>query len=513
MTRTLLTAAACGLLVPPAFSRTFVYNHENVLGTSLELRVDAATEQAADAAEARTLAEVDRLTAVLSTYRPDSEISRWLAAPHGPVAVSPDLHAVLLACDRWESLSGGAFNARVEILTQLWKQSAAAGSVPDNDHIAAALERMKAPAWHLAGGTAERTGDCPVSVNALAKGYIIQKAGECAHHTPDVSAVLLNIGGDLQVWGGGEHTVSIANPHADAENAAPLTQAVLHAQSLATSGSYRRGTDAAGRHRSHIFDPRTGQPADGVLSASVIAADATTADALATVFCVLPPAESVRMARSLPGVSCLIVTEHGIVRSTGWPEAPGAAFVQTPAAEPEKKDPPGEKKDPPAADNAAAAWGLTHELLVNYEINAPGGGRVHRPYIAIWVEDKAGIPVRTLTLLMKPGKGDRWLPDLKRWHRSDRARQEAGGKALAPAISAATRQPGAYSVVWDGTGNDGTAIPPGTYTLYIEAAREHGTYQIMKKEITVGGAPIQEKMEGNVEIKSAALEYRQKAAK
>ena len=65
-------------------------------------------------------------------------------------------------------------------------------------------------------------------------------------------------------------------------------------------------------------------------------------------------------------------------------------------------------------------------------------------------------------------------------------------------------------MVWDGKDDHGQPLDPGTYTVCIEAAREHGTYQIIRKTITIADRPLHEDLKGNVEIKSAAIDYRRK---
>ena len=92
-------------------AESFSYSHENVLGTSLELRVTADSQALAKAAETSVLAEVDRLAKVLSTWSKDSEILRWQNSSQ-PLAISDDLAAVLHACDHWTTNSLGAFNVR-----------------------------------------------------------------------------------------------------------------------------------------------------------------------------------------------------------------------------------------------------------------------------------------------------------------------------------------------------------------------------------------------------------------
>lgn len=415
-----------------AHAETFSFHHENVLGTSMELRVSTGSEASARKAETLVLAEIDRLTAVLSTWSETSEISRWLASGKTNT-LSIDLAAVLKECDHWAANSHGAFSIHVK---------------PD----------PKA-----------------VTVDALAKGYIIDKAIEKA--AGEVKSISLNIGGDLRTTG--TETISIADPRNDAENAAPLSTLTLRGQALATSGNYRRGN--------HIIDPRIGKPVDHIAGATVAAPDATTADALATIFNVLQPAESLAMADSLPGVSCLIVSREGkVFRSREWLDA--APTLTLTAA-----DAPG------------------HEMTIDFELNKPEAERYLRPYVAIWIEDKDDYPVRTLSLwILKGEKGLRWLPDLKRWSRSDKTRRLADTTDIVPLITSATRNPGKYSVTWDGLDDNKKPLPAGEYTLYIEAAREKGTYQIIKHAFKVG-EPFKKDLGGNIEIKAASVDYHQKA--
>ena len=108
--------------------------------------------------------------------------------------------------------------------------------------------------------------------------------------------------------------------------------------------------------------------------------------------------------------------------------------------------------------------------------------------------------------------GPRWHGDLKRWYRDDQLRRLADDTDLIDTVSRATRQPGKYTVTWDGKDDHGKPLGPGTYTVCIEAAREHGTYQLIRKEVTIAGKPFAEDLKGNVEMKSASIEYRRKGA-
>ena len=105
--------------------------------------------------------------------------------------------------------------------------------------------------------------------------------------------------------------------------------------------------------------------------------------------------------------------------------------------------------------------------------------------------------------------GPRWHRDLLRWYRNDAVRKLADKRDLIGTISGATRGSGQYKAVFDGKDDAGQLLPAGKYTLFIEVAREHGTYQLIRHPLTLGTEPIAEtKLKSNVEIQSASVEYR-----
>ncbi len=296
-------------------ARPFVFQHENVLGTSLELRLVAADERCALQAEAAALAEIDRLCLILSGYSGTSEFARWQTTRNEDVEVSPELAEVLESAEAWRIRTNGAFNPGVKAVADLLRGAADFASAGVES--SAILSELQVPLWRVDrnASRATRLTALAVSLDAIAKGYIVHRAAARASAVPGVADVLLNIGGDIQHFGDTPVVAGIANPFAPSENVPPIATVRVHNEALATSGGYRRGFSVGGEWHSHIIDPYTRRPANGIVSASVVAPDGGTADALSTAFSVLEPSESVALAESFDGISCLMIDEGGTLHS------------------------------------------------------------------------------------------------------------------------------------------------------------------------------------------------------
>jgi thiamine biosynthesis lipoprotein ApbE len=405
--------------------------------------------------------------------------------------VSPELIEVLGLFDQWRNRTGGALDASAEAITRVWSKAAAEHRMPSSEEIAAGVAAAKGRHWTLdaAHGTATHLDSTPLALNSFAKSYIVGHAADAALATAGVTAAVVNIGGDLVVRGNWTEPVRIADPRSDAENAEPADRLSIRDAAVATSGNYRRGVEIAGKHYSHIVDPRTGQPVDHVISATVVASDPAEAGALATSMCVLQPEESRRLAP--PGVEYLLIAADGKrIESAGWKRLRAAGMAMSPA---------------PAPAPAAGTWDPAYELTINLEIARISEMRAHRPYVAVWIEDADKFPVRTIALwFQKP----RWLPELKAWYRADHLRSTTEGNDITGSVSSATRPPGKYKLKWDGKDNKGNLVKAGKYTVNIEAAREHGTYQIIRKEMDFDGKPADIQLPGGTELSAVSLEYR-----
>ena len=481
--------------------RLWNFHHEQLLGTSVQLTVRAASQADARRAEAAALAAMDGDEARLSAWRAQSEFSRWQRTRFAAVPVSEELFSVLSGFDQWRARTHGALDPSVEAATRLWQRAASEGRRPSDREIAETLEAIQQPHWALdyEHRTATRLSDTPLALASFVKSWIVARAADAALAS-GASGVLINAGGDVVARGAMTQIVEIADPATAADNASSIDAVVVHDRAVATSGGARRGFQIAqaaavqSPEFSHLIDPATARPVGHVLSSTVIARDAATAGALATAFAVMPVETSRALAATVPGVDYMLLLADGArVASPGWSSySVGGKPQLTPAAATKTKP-------------AAGLWNPHFELAIEVNLPQMHDARYRRPYVAVWVEDGDHYPVRTLALWTE---NPRWLPDLKRWYHDDQIRGMSEGGDISRTVGSATRPAGKYSLLWDGKDNQGKPVKAGAYTICIEASREHGGYQLQQQQINFNGQPQHMQLPAGQELGSILLDYR-----
>lgn len=275
------------------------------MGTSYAVRVVTPADAPAVSLESlrqRVAARLEHLENVFSTYRPDSEVSRFNAYPEqGWFGVSPDFLDVLEQAVTVSQLTGGAFDATIGPLVELWGFGAGdtPGRIPDRE----ALDRLLSDA----GSEYLQLRESPPAVrrtqpgvqldfSAIAKGYAVDRVWELLSEA-GLAAYLVDVGGEVRTRGrradGRNWSIGVENPDGfGVAEAVPLRDAAI-----ATSGDYRNFFEYEGRRYSHVLDPRTGWPISHELTAvSVISTTAVVADALATALLVLGPETGFELA-------------------------------------------------------------------------------------------------------------------------------------------------------------------------------------------------------------------------
>lgn len=288
--------------------------HEPYLGTVVSVRIGARTKRRAESCEAVLLASLERYEAQFSLFRHDSELSAWRRGEVG--RPSPTLVRLLTLGEHWRSASGGVLNPAVGVVAERWKQAEAKQLVPSDDELTSLSASIAGPRYEIDHqGQVRPAGDCSsLTFHALAKGFIVDLAAQEAF-AAGATSILLNVGGDLLHLGEGELNVGVEDPQRAFDNAGPLCVVRLARRGMATSGGSRRGYRIGDAWFSHVLDPRTGYPVDHIASASALASDAATSDAIATVLSVVPPDEGLAFVAGLPSadgdVAACVVAADG----------------------------------------------------------------------------------------------------------------------------------------------------------------------------------------------------------
>ena len=295
--------------------------HEPLMGTAIEIQLTLRGEDRDDEARSfvdSAIEEMVRLQNVFSSIDQSSEFSRWSRGE--VVHASNELELVLAEALRWQLDSGGRFTPAVAELTSLWNRAQAEGRLPDREATQNTANEVAVPRWHITdSGGIQQVGDCSkCTLNAFAKGWIVDRAIDLLSSQSEIRNVTVNAGGDLRRGGDDPLLVGIENPLRPFDNEPPIAAVSLSSAALATSGSARKGFVIDGQRFSHVIDPRTGWPAQHISSLSVIAVTTSTADVLATVFGVQQPLEAIAEANERE-IALFLVDENGAqFRSECW---------------------------------------------------------------------------------------------------------------------------------------------------------------------------------------------------
>jgi thiamine biosynthesis lipoprotein len=232
-------------------------------------KMEAATDAAFD--------EVGRLDALLSNYRASSEWSEVNRhAAEAPVKVSPELFQLLSACAAYSRESEGAFDITVGPLMRLWGFYKDFGRLPGGAEVAATLPKVGYRHVHLDAAAQTVWFDRPgveLDPGGIGKGYAVDRMVNVLRRQG--FEIALVSGSDSSIYGMGAPPtqpkgwrVNIRDPRSARRTVAEV---FLKDMSMSTSGSYEKFFRAEGRIYAHIMDPRTGYPAQGSASVSVIA--------------------------------------------------------------------------------------------------------------------------------------------------------------------------------------------------------------------------------------------------
>jgi thiamine biosynthesis lipoprotein len=256
--------------------------------------------------------EIRRIEALLSRYKEDSEISRLNKS--GKLKVSPETFFVVKKAKEFWSISEGAFDITVASLVDIWGFNRKDFHIPESGLIKKNLILIGSDKiiLHEEEYMIEfKTPGTRIDLGAIGKGFAMDCAvKKLKEH--NIHSCLINAGGQVYCLGtkyGLAWRIGVISPRKNGVQ----DYLTLTGKSVSTSGGYEQYFVKEGKRYSHIFNPKTGYPADsGIISVTVIADDGLTADALSTAIFVLGKAKGEQLLRQFPGAKTRIIEDKDV---------------------------------------------------------------------------------------------------------------------------------------------------------------------------------------------------------
>jgi len=259
-------------------------------------------------------AEAERINQLMSTYIEESHISMInRTAASEAVVADPELYSLIQRSLDISVLTHGAFDITYDSVGQHYDFRKR--QRPDNDTVRVERERIGYRLVELddVAGTVRYLEDgVRINLGGIAKGYVVERGVDILK-SRGIRHAIVTAGGDSRLLGdrrGQPWGIGIRDPRNDGEVAITLP---LSDEAISTSGDYERFFDEEGIRYHHILAPSTGEPAEGVHSATVLGPDAVMTDALSTSVFVLGVDQGLRLISSLPDYESIVIDAAGAI--------------------------------------------------------------------------------------------------------------------------------------------------------------------------------------------------------
>ncbi len=292
---------------------------DTVMGTEVSMTVVAKSRDDGEKAIDAAFNEVRRLDRMMSLYKDDSEITRInMSAGKRPIRVSPEIIDVVDAANRISELTHGAFDITAGPLIVLWQMRLEEGKVPTQEEIDAVKRRVDYKGIRIDRNRSEIFLERPgmiMDLGGAAKGYAADRAAAVLK-SHGIKDAVVAVAGDIRVMGrrpgGAPWRIGIQHPRDKDKTIAVLELSDI---SISTSGDYERFKIIGKKRYHHIIDPRTGRPAEGMESVTVIGGTGAVIDPLTTALFILGPRDGMDLVKKL-GYEAVFVDVNGSVSST-----------------------------------------------------------------------------------------------------------------------------------------------------------------------------------------------------
>ena len=266
------------------------------------------------------VAEISRIEKLISSWDPNSQTSKInLNAGIKPVPVDSELFQLIRRCKKVSKLTGGLFDISFASIDKVWKFDGSMTRMPTEEEIAASVSKINYENIILDEKNSTvflKEVGMKIGFGGIGKGYAANKA-KAMMVSMGIASGVVNAGGDLIAWGkqenGQDWNVGITDPKDKTKIIGWLN---ISDQAVVTSGDYEKFVEFNGKRYGHIINPKTGMPASGINSVTIICPDAELADALATAVFVLGIKDGIDLINQLNGIEGVVINDQDLIFSS-----------------------------------------------------------------------------------------------------------------------------------------------------------------------------------------------------
>jgi thiamine biosynthesis lipoprotein len=291
-----------------------------LMGSDFEITIVDDDEYNANYLLDIAIKEISRIEKLISSWDKNSQTFQInLNAGIKPVKVDKELFNLISRSLKISGLSQGAFDISYASLDKVWYFDKKMMEIPLEDEIRKSVSKVGFRNIILDKENQTvflKIKGMKIGFGAIGKGYAADKAKFILLKN-NVKSGIINASGDLTAWGkkpsGKDWMVAIVNP---LNKSKIFSWLPVENKAVVTSGNYERFINFNGKLFSHIIDPRTGYPSQGILSVTIFSENAELADALATAVYVLGEEIGMNLINQLKGIDCIIINDKSkIIKS------------------------------------------------------------------------------------------------------------------------------------------------------------------------------------------------------
>ena len=302
------------------FAQISVKQDTVLMGSKFDITIVASDSVTATKNINLVIDEIVRIEELISEWKTSSQVSEVNRnAGIKPVKVCKELFDLTKRALAFSEITNGAFDISIAAIDKVWRFDGSMEKLPSQEILLKAIEKVgyqNIELNEIESSIFLKLPGMKIGFGATGKGYAADR-GKLIMQQLQIKSGIVNASGDMATWGVQPNNkpwrIGIANPFNPYKSLQILE---VNNAAITTSGDYQKYVEFNDKRYSHIINPKTGMPASGLISVTVIGENAETANGLSTSIMVLGQEKGLELLKNYPNYACLILTDKGKVKKS-----------------------------------------------------------------------------------------------------------------------------------------------------------------------------------------------------